>query len=82
MGLEGLYIDAPFENVVPEFGTCGTDTMDTPSLAQDDKEECKDCYCKPIKEPPILPTDKLCFKCKEQRATIKIKKEPSCNECF
>lgn len=61
--MEGLYIDTPFEDVVPEFGTCGTDTMDPPSLAQDDKEECEDCSCKP-KEELVAPVGKLCFKCK------------------
>ena len=84
IGLESLNLDAvqetPFENVVPEFGTCGGDNMDPPSLAQD--EECKDCTCHP-KTPTINTASvKLCFKCREKRATIKIKMEPSCNDCF
>jgi hypothetical protein len=75
VGLEGLYDDT-FESVVPEFGTCGG--ADEPVTQS---EECKDCSCEKKLEAPVI-LGKLCYKCKTQRATIKIRKEPSCNECF
>lgn len=88
IGFEGLYNEEEqnFDNVVPEFGVCGGDTMDAPSLQPDDtetKKDCSDCSCKEeTKEEAPVFKGKMCYKCKEQRATIKIKLEPSCNECF
>jgi len=85
-GLEIL--EENFDNVVPEFGNCGGDTHTNPPNDEptENTKPCSDCSCKEPKTTEEKKVEiracKLCFKCKEQRATIKIKKEASCNDCF
>ena len=69
-----------FNMVIPDFGPCATNS--DPSLPESEESKtCGDCACsEEIK--PLKTTDRLCLKCKTNRATRLLKNEQVCGECY
>ena len=66
--------------VIPDFGPCATNS--DPSLPElEESKTCGDCACSEEIKPPKT-TDRLCLKCKTNRATRLLKNEQVCGECY
>lgn len=67
--------DEPFTMVVPEYGPCDCDNDD-----ETQKKACaEETKVAEVKKPA---KDKMCYKCKVNKATVTNKQEVSCKDCL
>jgi hypothetical protein len=69
-----------FNMVIPDFGPCATNS--DPSLPEpEESKTCGDCACSEAIKPDQN-TNRMCLKCKTNKATRLLKNEQVCGECY